>query len=85
MAQIETDVLEQYLAEAAAEGINLLEQHTNFVKQMHENGCIDVSALEAIEKLNQFLSKEIERAHLIDADWLVDQAKALADIKMEGV
>jgi hypothetical protein len=85
MAQIDADALEQYLAEVTAECVNLLEQHTTFVKQMYENGCIDRSRLEAIERVNELLSKEIERAHLLDADWLVQQAKARADITREGV
>ena len=85
MAQIDTEVLEQYLAEVTAECVNLLEQHTVFVQQMHENGCIDGSALQAIERLNALLAKELERAHLADADWLVQQAITRADISRDGV
>lgn len=85
MAQIEADALEQYLAEVTADCVNLLEQHTTFVKQMYANGCIDRSGLNAIEQLNELLSREIVRAHLLDADWLVQQAVARGDIKREGV
>ena len=85
MAQIEADVLEQYLAEVTAEGFILLEQHTAFVKQMHENGHIDGPALQVIEGLNALLAKELERAHLADADWLVQQAITRADISRIGV
>lgn len=83
MVQIEADALEQYLAEETADCVSLLEQHTVFVKQMHENGCIDRSALKALEQLNQMLSEELERAHLTDADWLVQQAVARAKIELD--
>jgi len=85
MAQLEPEVLEQYLAEVTADCVNLLELHAAFVRQMHNNGYIDGSALEAIEQLNELLSKEIERAHQSNADWLVQQALARADIRREGV
>lgn len=85
MAQLDTDVLEHYLAEVTVDGVNLLEQHTTFVKLMYKNGCLDISGLKAMEQLNELLSKELERAHLTDADWLVQQAEARADIKREGV
>lgn len=85
MAQLEPETLEQYMAEVTADCVNLLELHTAFVRQMYRNGCIDSSALEAIGQLNELLSKEIERAHLTDADWLVQQALARADIKREGI
>jgi hypothetical protein len=85
MAQTEAEALEQHLAEVTAECVNLLEQHTIFVKQMYANGCIDRTGLNAVEQLNEMLSKEIERAHLLDADWLVRQAMARANITREGV